>query len=142
MRKILSSSLFVIAALALIPLGAQIQEAEASPSVSISPSAPPAEALSVTFALQCLDVAGGSLGECGTDPLLPACDTRWSIACSYFGGASTGCGAACQANDVECKDGSDLHKPCNGDFKAACTRAGGEFECNNTSCTEGTCDLP
>lgn len=142
MRKILSSSLFVIAALALIPFGAQIQEAEASPSASISPSAPPAEALAVILTLQCLDVAGGSLGECGTNPLLPACDTGWSAACSYAGGASTGCGTACQANDVECKDSSQLHRPCNSDFKIACRRAGGEFGCDNTECTEGTCDLP
>src|SRR5689334_15482550 len=98
MRKILSSSLFVIAALALLPLGAQIQEAEASPSASISPSAPPAEALSVSLTLQCLNVAGGSLGECGTHPLLPACNTVWSAACSSAGGTSTGCGTACQTN--------------------------------------------
>ncbi len=38
MRKILSSSLFVIAALALIPLGSQIQEAEASPLPAFCPA--------------------------------------------------------------------------------------------------------
>jgi len=142
MRKILSSSLLVIAALALIPFGAQFQNAEASPAAGVSPSAPPADALTMNASLQCVDAAGGSFGECGSDPLLPACDTSWSGACSLAGGAETGCGSACQANDPQCKDGSGLHRPCDIAFKTACRQAGGEFECDNRECTEGTCDLP
>jgi len=143
MRKILSSSLFLVAALALIPFGVEVPVASASPTAADAlTGAAPAAPLSLSFTLECLDASGGSLSECGSDPLLPACDTDWEDTCARYGGSPTGCGSACQTTDPQCKPNSGLHRPCDDAFKAACTREGGEFECDNSTCTEGTCDLP